>query len=106
VKPVDSSRDIDSHCAGSPVQGAVILFVMFVALSMYLAVVQALVPRDPDVRVPESWLTSPSTATGTNPRVDARYLPPSNALDQGSGRVDDPRECRPSAGIDSRCIYG
>jgi hypothetical protein len=101
----DSSRDDGSYRVGSPNEGVAILFAIFAAVSMYLAIVNVLVSPDAAAAAPASSLTRPSAAPASNPPVSARQSPASNAFDQDSERVDDSHECRPSAGIDSQRIY-
>jgi hypothetical protein len=105
VATKDSSRDAGSHRLGSPIQAAPIL--LAVVIAMYLAVagvVHVLVSRDAAAVVPDSSPTPASAATASDPPVSAGQSS-SDSVDQDSERTDNSRECRPSAAIDSKCIF-
>lgn len=101
----DSSRDADSHRMGSPIQGAAILLVIFIAI--YLAVsgvVHGLVSPDVAAIAPDSSLTLASAATGLNRPATAGQSPTSGSFDEVSSQADSSRECRPSAATNSRSL--
>jgi hypothetical protein len=104
VATKDSSRDAGSYRIGSSSEAVAILIAIFAAMSMYVAVVNVLVSPDA-AAAPASSLTRPWAAPASNALVSARQSLASNAFDQDSERVDSTRECGPSAGIDSQCIY-
>jgi hypothetical protein len=102
----DSIRDAGSDRIGSRIQAAPILLAIVIA--MYLAaagVVHVLVSRDAAAVVPDSSRTPASAATASDSPISAGQSPPSDSLGDGSERTDNSRECRPSAAIDSKCIF-
>ena len=101
----DSSRDARSYRIGSSSEAVAILIAIFAAMSMYLALLNALASPDADAVAPASSLTHPSAAPASSPLISARQSLASNAFDPDSEPVDSTRECRLSAGIDSQSIY-
>ena len=105
----DPNHDTGSHHIRSTIQAAAVL--LGINIAMFLVVtgivyVHVLTSHDASAAIaPASSVVPPAAATASRPPLGEPESPPSDSLEQVLKRTDSSRECGPSAGIDSDCIY-
>lgn len=107
MAPENTTDDADFKIARPPIKAAAILLGIFIG--MYLAVagiVRGLTLPDAiaAITLDSSMTPSADDAASTSP-AGAVESPTRESLGQGLERTDSARECKPSAAIDSACLY-
>lgn len=98
-----SSRDVDSYRDESPIQATAILLVVCFAMYLATAGVAQVTSPSPAAAAP---VAPASAEPASDPPIPAGQLPNRAWVDQDPEPLENPRECRPSAAIESKCIYG
>lgn len=101
-----SSRDRGSDRDESPIQATAILLVVCLAIYLATAGLAPAISPEPAAAAPQSSVAPVSAEPASDPPIPAGQLPTRDWVDQDPERLDNPRECRPSAAIESKCIYG
>ena len=101
-----SSRDGDSDRDEAPIQATAILLVVCFAMYLATAGVATVISPNPAAAAPEGSVAPASAEPASDPPIPAGQLPKRDWVDQDPERLDNPRECSPSAAIESKCIYG
>jgi len=106
VESNDSRRDTDSgyNFIGTPFRAAAILIGIYIA--MYLAAAGIVhVLSEPNAAIASSGaMVPPAAAVAPAPAVE-EASPPRDAYGQPAESNDTSRECRPSAGVDAKCVF-
>ena len=102
----DPSHDAASERITSAILATAIMFGIYIAMFLAVAfIVHVLTLHDAVAgTMPASSMASAATAA-SRPRFGLAESPPSGSLEQVMERTDNSRECRPSAGIESDCMY-
>jgi len=108
----DSRREAGSHRASTPITAAAVLLGVCL-LNVYIAkhlpvagVAHALAAPNAAVAVaPDRSPASAPSVTASSFTAGAGESSTSESLGQVAERTDNSRECRPSAAIDSQCIF-
>jgi hypothetical protein len=107
VATKDPSHDADS--TRSTIRAAAVLHSINIAMFLAVAVIvylHVLTSHDASAAIAPASSTRPSAAaTALSPTIEVTESPPRDSLGQAPERTDNSRECRPSAAIDSNCIY-
>ena len=102
----DTNHDAASDRTRSPIEGVTVLFIY---IAIYLAlwgILRVLISLDAAAAIPPDDSMAPSAAAPASPAptgVGESLL--SESPGQASEQPLHARECRPSAGIDSQCIF-
>jgi hypothetical protein len=94
------------HRIRSTIKAAAILLSVNIAMALIVAgIVYVHVPTSLDAVAAIAPASSMSAAAASSPRFGMAESSARDSLEQVLEQIDNSRECRPSAGIDSDCIF-
>jgi hypothetical protein len=102
------SNDAGSHRIRPPITAAAILIGIYIAtyFAVWVVIARVLTPPDAAAAIPpDSSMASSAAATASTSPAGVGELPLSDSLRQAPEQTDNSRECAPSSGIDSKCIF-
>ena len=102
----DPNHDAGAERITSTIRAMAILFSVYIAAFVAVAgIVHVLTLHDALAAIAPASSMAPAQAAASSPRSEVAESSPSDPRGNVQERTDSSRECKPSLGIDSNCIY-